>query len=292
MKQKFALRLLFCCLSLISFSWPQIKFLELKQELLQARLERAGIKNVERKNALVAMFQEVGCTDHLVEQPAKGSKLPNVICTLPGETDSIIIVGAHFDQVDEGKGIVDNWSGASLLPSLYQSLKPVMRKHTFVFIGFTDEEKGLVGSRSYAKQLVKEDLPKIHAMVNLDTLGLSDSKVWVSHADKNLVEVIARVANTMLLPVTGMNVDNIGTTDSESFAERKIPSITVHSLTSETLGILHSKQDTIAALKMENYFASYRLLGAYLSALDSLLMPAVAVPAKAAATPAAAVPAQ
>jgi hypothetical protein len=115
MKQKFALRLLFCCLSLISFSWPQIKFLELKQELLQARLERAGIKNVERKNALVAMFQEVGCTDHLVEQPAKGSKLPNVICTLPGETDSIIIVGAHFDQVDEGKGIVDNWSGASLL---------------------------------------------------------------------------------------------------------------------------------------------------------------------------------
>jgi hypothetical protein len=37
------------------------------------------------------------------------------------------------------------------------------------------------------------------------------------------------------LPVTGVNVDQIiGSTDSVQFSERKIPSITIHSLTQET----------------------------------------------------------
>jgi hypothetical protein len=57
-----------------------------------------------------------------IEQPIKGSKLPNVICTLPGQTDSVILVGANFDHAEVGDGVIDNWSGASMLPSLYQAL--------------------------------------------------------------------------------------------------------------------------------------------------------------------------
>ena len=34
--------------------------------------------------------------------------------------------------------------GASLLPSLFQALKDAPRKHTFTFVGFTNEEKGLL----------------------------------------------------------------------------------------------------------------------------------------------------
>jgi Zn-dependent M28 family amino/carboxypeptidase len=68
---------------------------------------------------------------------------------LPGSSDQVIIVGAHFDRVPEGDGVVDNWSGASLLPSLYEAVKNEPRKHTYIFIGFTDEEQGEVGSRFY-----------------------------------------------------------------------------------------------------------------------------------------------
>ncbi len=60
-----------------------------------------------------------------------------MICVLPGNSEKVIIVGAHFDHVSDGSGVVDNWSGASLLPSLYQALKDHPRKHTFIFIGFT-----------------------------------------------------------------------------------------------------------------------------------------------------------
>ena len=69
------------------------------------------------------MFAEAGCDDgHISEQAVKGSKVPNVMCILPGTTDKVIVVGAHFDYVRAGDGVVDNWSGASLLPSIYEAI--------------------------------------------------------------------------------------------------------------------------------------------------------------------------
>ena len=68
-----------------------------------------------------------------------------------------------------------------------------------------------------------------------------------------------------------MNVDNVGTTDSEPFRQQKIPAITVHSVTQETLKILHSKADTIEAVHLDEYYRTYRLLAAYLAVLDQKL---------------------
>ena len=254
-------------------AWPQVSFVALPRRVVEARLKIAKTKNNERQLELRTLFQDVGCGEKLSEEQVKGSKLGNLVCVLPGLSDETIIVGAHFDQVDAGKGIVDNWSGASLLPSLYESLKAEPRKHTFVFIGFTDEEKGLVGSRYYAGHLSKEAVSKIEAMVNMDTLGLSATKVWVSHADKNLVTAIAQVARGMSLPIQGVNVEKVGSSDSESFAARKIPSITIHSLTQETFPILHSQKDDFNAIKIDDYYDSYRLIAAYLSYLDKTLVP-------------------
>ena len=81
-------------------------------------------------------------------------------------------MGAHYDRVSAGNGVVDNWSGASLLPSLYEAVKGQPREHTYIFIGFTDEEKGLVGSRFYVRQMMKQQVAATDAMVNMDTLGL------------------------------------------------------------------------------------------------------------------------
>jgi Iap family predicted aminopeptidase len=40
----------------------------------------------------------------------------------------------------------------------------------------------------------------------------------------------------MKLPVSAVNVDQIGSSDSVQFSERKIPSITIHSLTQPGTG--------------------------------------------------------
>ena len=112
-----------------------------------SRVKQYKGNDQQREATLKQLFSDSGCGGtNLVEQKVKKSALPNVICTLPGSSGRVIIVGAHFDHVAEGDGVVDNWSGASLLPSLYEAVKTQPRKHTYIFIGFTDEEKGEVGS--------------------------------------------------------------------------------------------------------------------------------------------------
>src|SRR2546423_550154 len=81
------------------------------RDIVEARLVRYGGDNKQRESTLKQMFAEAGCDNrHLSEQPVKGSKQPNVICLLPGSSDKVIIVGAHFDRVPKGDGVVDNWS--------------------------------------------------------------------------------------------------------------------------------------------------------------------------------------
>jgi Zn-dependent M28 family amino/carboxypeptidase len=198
--------------------------------------------------------------------------LPNVVCKLRGSSDRVIIVGAHFDHVADGDGVVDNWSGASLLPSLYEAIKDVPREHTFLFIGFTDEEKGEIGSRFYAQQMTKEQVSTTDAMVNLDTLGLAPTEVWKSHSDKLLVRALAYMAGLMKAPISGADVDQIGSSDSVQFSARKIPSITIHSLTQKTWDarILHTSKDKLSEIRMDDYYQTYRLLAAYLAYLDQL----------------------
>src|SRR5215469_10987659 len=100
----------------------EVRYDTISRKIIESRLGKYGGDNKQREIALKAMFSESGCDDqHLSEQPVRGSRLPNVICLLPGKSENVIIVGAHFDHVSLGDGVVDNWSGASLLPSLYEA---------------------------------------------------------------------------------------------------------------------------------------------------------------------------
>ena len=263
---------------LLLHSWivttaESVRYNPVSREIVEGRLSKYPGNNKQREATLKQMFAEAGCDDqHLSEQPVKGSKLPNIVCLLPGSSDRMIIVGAHFDHVSEGDGVVDNWSGASLLPSLYEAVKIEPRKHTYIFIGFTDEEHGEVGSRFYVRGMTKEQAAATDAMVNMDTLGLAPTEVWASHSDKRLTAVLAYVAKQLNVPITGVNVEQVGSTDAEQFAGRKIPRITIHSLTQETWNarILHTSKDKISAMRLDDYYQTYRLLAAYVAFLDQL----------------------
>jgi hypothetical protein len=248
-----------------------VRFAVVSQEVVEKRLESYVTKNDKREPAIRQIFEDAGCTgEKLTEQPVKGLKAPNLICTLAGETESEIVVGAHFDLVEAGNGVVDNWSGASLLPSLYQGMLNVPRRHTFRFVAFSGEEQGEIGSKAYVRELGKSH-EQVIAMVNMDTLGLGESEVWANHADPQLVRLMELTATATNLPVSGMNVDQVGSTDSEAFREKKIPAITIHSLTSATLPILHSPKDRIEAIHKDEYYRTYRLVLAYLAVLDQRL---------------------
>jgi Iap family predicted aminopeptidase len=251
----------------------KINFHKVDKEVVLARIQDVPQKNSERQKRVEALFAEAGCGGLVTEQKVKRSDYSNVICALPGDTDETVIVGAHFDKVVRGTGAIDNWSGASLLASLYQSLAGTKRRHTFLFVAFCEEEKGLVGSDFYASNMSKEAIARTEAMINLDTLGLSPTKVWVHRADKDLVAALAAVAHALGLPAAEMDVERIGSADSESFSGKRIPRITIHSLTPETLRVLHSNADTLKELHPDEYYDTYQLVCGYLAYLDETLQP-------------------
>jgi len=254
-----------------SSSLAQLHFGTVNSQVVEQRLKSYKGNDNEREATVRNLFQSAGCPEEkLAEQPVKGLKQANVICMLPGSTDSVIVVGAHFDHVDAGDGVIDNWSGASMLPSLYQALKTEGRRHTFIFVAFAGEEKGLVGSRFYVSGLTPEQVKKIDAMVNIDTLALGPTEVWVSRSDEKLVRGLNGMAVALKLPLTGVNVDGVGQSDEESFVNRKVPTITIHSLTKETLRVLHSSKDNYSAVHFDDYYKTYRLLSGYLVLLDGL----------------------
>ncbi len=222
----------------------------------------------QREAVVRGMFEQAGCP--VTEQPVN-KKFANVICTLPGQGDSTIIVGGHYDFPDEGQGIVDDWSGTALLPSLYEALKAEPRKHSYEFVAFAAEEQGLIGSEYFVRKMTAERREKVRGFVNLECLGLASPKVWVSRSTPALVNGLGAVADAIHVPLAGVNVDKVGDDDTHPFLNRKIPVISIHSVTSATLPILHSKRDSMSAIHLDDYFSAYRLVAFYLAYLDTTL---------------------
>ncbi len=271
----------------------KLVFAPLAKETVEVRLKSFKRDNVEREATLRQMFTEAGCgPGRLQEIPVKREKAPNVLCVLPGSSDSVIVVGAHFDHGGTGDGVVDNWSGASLLPSLLQSTGIEKRKHTYIFIGFTGEEDGLVGSGAYANSLTPEERAKIKAMVDIDSIGLSFTRVWVTRSDKRLTGELARMSQLLKLSVAEEDGDQIvgmaaatppprpgpmprvlrgPAADSFNFESYRIPVLIIHSLTRETFPVLHSSKDNLSAIHLNDYYDTYKLLVGYLADLDNVL---------------------
>ena len=271
----------FAVLSLIVFAFetsvagmPEtLRYSPVPRDVVENRLRKYAGNDKNRENTLKQLFAEAGCDDqHLSEQVVKGSKLPNIVCFLPGSSDRGLIIGAHFDHVSDGDGVVDNWSGASLLPSLFEAVKREPRTHSYTFVAFTSEEQGEVGSRFYAQQMTKDEIAVTDVMVNMDTLGLAPTEIWASHSDKRLSSALVFIAGQLKLPVSGVNVDQIGSSDSVQFSARKIPAITIHSLTQETWEshILHSPKDKLSAIRFDDYYQTYTLVAAYIAYLDQI----------------------
>lgn len=238
---------------------------------IEARLRAAPLKNADREAAIEQLFRRSGCPEVTTQPLGPESRaLPNVICTLPGATPSVIMVSAHFDHVRKGAGVIDNWSGASMLPDLLDSLRHEPRRHTFVFIGFSEEEKGLVGSKYYVKHLTAEQVDKIRAEVNIDTLALGPTKIWLRHSDRQLTVELYAVARAKHLPLSDFDPGD-AEDDSEPFIRRNIPTLMIHSVTNETWHVLHSADDNIRAVNFADYYDTYLLLADYLATIDAKL---------------------
>ena len=258
------------CASVVSNSGLQAEGLQLSlvnRDTVSERLRQGEVPAKVRQSVVERLFAESGCE---ARTQAIDKKSSNVICDLPGQTNATIVVGAHLDFVEKGQGIVDDWSGVSLLVSLYQTLKFQNPKHSYEFVAFAGEERGLLGSTRYVKELNARPGPPT-AFVNLECLGLTPPKVWVTRSNPVLVRKLLEIASAVHISVEGVNVDNVGDDDTHPFFSKKIPVISIHSITQEKWKILHSPNDNIKAIDPGQYYNAYRLVAFYLDYLDSQL---------------------
>ncbi len=99
-------------------------------------------------------------------------------------TDSTLVVTAHFDHLGMlgsrvyFPGANDNASGVAMMLSLarYYALNPP--KYNMVFLGFSGEEIGILGSRYFVEHPLT-DLSKIRFLVNFDLAGTGEEGVRV-----------------------------------------------------------------------------------------------------------------
>ena len=147
-------------------------------------LRRKAFENLGWSLDDPALFAAEGETD-LVRLRDTGY---NVIGYLPGKTDTTIVIGAHYDHLGYGgpgsgsrylgserlihNGADDNGSGTSAMLELarYYASRRETNHHSMLFMGFSGEEKGLLGSSYFVKNPTI-DKDKIFMMVNMDMIG-------------------------------------------------------------------------------------------------------------------------
>jgi hypothetical protein len=115
----------------------------------------------------------------------------NVIGYLDNKAQKTIVFGAHYDHLGYGEdgnsmlrtkeklihnGADDNASGTAVLIELAKNIKKErIKDYNFLFIAFSGEELGLLGSK-YFTDHPTIDLDKVSYMVNMDMVGrLNDS---------------------------------------------------------------------------------------------------------------------
>ncbi|KAG0211481.1 Leucyl aminopeptidase yscIV [Mortierella sp. GBA30] len=95
----------------------------------------------------------------------------NVLCTTKGgDSDNTIVLGAHLDSVPEGPGMVDNGSGSAALLeiALVMANANYQLRNRIVFGWWGAEEIGLLGSRHYVRELVKDEDGKKQVAMNMN----------------------------------------------------------------------------------------------------------------------------
>jgi Zn-dependent M28 family amino/carboxypeptidase len=163
----------------------------------------------------------------------------NVIGMIDNKAKATVVIGAHYDHLgygDEGSlyrgeraihnGADDNASGTAALIEIARRLKANGPKsNNYVFIAFSGEEKGLLGSNWFCKNPTI-DLANVNYMINLDMVGRlkPDEKTLIISGSgtsprwKSLMDSIA---------VDGIRIkqseSGVGPSDHTSFYLQNIP---------------------------------------------------------------------
>ncbi len=190
-------------------------------------------------------FELVGVTAGMRVELRSNKRLSNnVLGVIPGRgvlADETVILGAHYDHVGLGgygslapgtiaihNGADDNASGASALVAcarlLGERLQSFDTHRRVLFVAFTAEERGLLGSAHYVRQ-PRFSMNSTVAMINLDMVGrLRDNELTVyGTGSGDTLDPLVEQANFRHEFNLFKVASGYGPSDHQSFYEAGIP---------------------------------------------------------------------
>lgn len=201
---------------------------------------------VERVVALgLQPFTDAGFDQYLqpFNSAIPGQQAENVIAVLPASQQppaGYLIIGAHYDHIGvspQGQvfnGADDDASGVTAVLETARILSEsgISPRASIVFILFSSEESGLLGSEAFARQLSEAGLVEKSAYINLEMLGaVKGTDTYIDLWDQDntisdpLAEVVLTAGQQLSIPIQHLGVDP--GSDAWQMLAYGIPSITL-----------------------------------------------------------------
>ncbi|WP_431963033.1 M28 family metallopeptidase [Actinacidiphila sp. bgisy160] len=172
-----------------------------------------------------AELDAAGYTTALQQFTSSGATGWNLIADWPGgDTNHVIMAGAHLDSVTAGPGINDNGSGSAAvletaLAVARENLQPT--KH-LRFGWWGAEELGMVGSKAYVNGLASTDRARIDGYLNFDMIGSPNPGYFV-YDDNAALEKVFKDFFTAKGIATEIETEGDGRSDHAPFKNAGIP---------------------------------------------------------------------
>jgi hypothetical protein len=203
----------------------------------------AGLQNaIDQSGAPHSMALPESVTVTVTLRRTRAS-IRNVVGMIPGtDTSRTLVIGAHYDHLGYGDehslapnshlphlGADDNASGVAAMLAVAAwkvplSVRALQPTHNLLFVAFTGEEEGLLGSSHFT-----DDPPRpietVDAMLNMDMVGrLRNNKLMVMGVGtaKEFPALVDQVNRVNGFAITTSS-DGYGPSDHQSFYKKHVP---------------------------------------------------------------------
>ena len=167
----------------------------------------------------------------------------NVVATMRKRADDEprrqVILGAHYDTVEDTQGASDNGSGVSALLTVARHIAERDYPFDIRIVLFGAEEYGLFGSDHYVDNMGQVEIDSTIIMLNFDALGSGNTLNAIG--DFDLVSKAIEVGKDLGAPIV-LEGSSGASSDHAPFAEVGIP---VLFLSSNDISRINSPEDTI-----------------------------------------------
>ncbi len=237
-------------------------------DLMSRRVAAAPPTNRTREREVVRMFKEAGASAQDVRLQEVGPGEHNIFVVKPGRTNRVIVVSAHHDKVGPGGGVIDNWTGTTMVANLFQTLGGIDTEASYVFMVFAGEEQQVRGSKAFVSSLSRDERYRVDAVVNLDSLAVDGILAWYEGSDNRLIrrahEAASGAGESLEI---WHSVSDLA--DSAPFLDEDIAAITIAGITKERAPkVINSAADTIERFDPDLQARTYGVVLRLLRSLD------------------------